>query len=341
MKRWRSMYPVIVFVLAQLAWFGLLGLWIYWYVTNYIIITEVGKQLFPHFVLTTVNMGALVGGLILLVTISTAMSLIFGKLNQQLNVTRMYDLFIANVTHELKSPLSSIQLYLETLNAREVSDQKQTEFLSLMMRDVHRLNNLINSILEITRLEERRSIYHLRTYNAETLVRELVRQSVVQFNLPEGSIEILGKAPCLCRADRNALLVVFNNLIDNAIKYSAKPVHITISLSCTAKWIHLEFKDRGIGISQENQKEVFKKFERIYNPDAPSVKGTGLGLYWVKEIVRHHRGNVSVFSEGRNRGSTFKIELPVYQSARRGKRLPKSRKENNSNNEEMGTLENG
>ena len=311
MKRMRLMYPIIVFVLAQLAWFGLLGLWIYWYVTNYILITEVGKQLFPQLVLNTTNIAALVGGLILLVTISTAMSLIFGKLNQQLNVTRMYDQFIANVTHELKSPLASIQLYLETLNSRKVPRQRQIEFMSFMMQDVSRLDTLINSILEITLLEERQSIYNLGTYKAESLIRELIGEALDRFKLPDVAIEIRGKAPCLCRADRNALRVVFNNLIDNAIKYSSEPVRITLSLACTRNRLKMDFKDRGIGISGENQREVFKKFCRIYNPESPSVKGTGLGLYWVNEIIRHHRGSITVSSEGKNRGSTFHIELPA------------------------------
>ena len=311
MKRWRPMYPIFVFVLAQLAWFGLLGLWIYWYVTNYILITEVGKQFFPQLVLNSTNVSALVGGLILLVTIATAMSLIFGKLNQQLNLTRMYDQFIANVTHELKTPLASIQLYLETLNSREVPQQRQIEFMSLMMQDISRLDTLINSILEITRLEERLSIYNLGTYNADSLIRELIGEALDRFKLPDVSIEIRGKAPCLCRADRNALNVVFNNLIDNAIKYSPEPVHITLSLACTRKRLKVEFKDHGIGISRENQREVFKKFRRIYNPESPSVKGTGLGLYWVKEIIGHHRGSITVSSEGKNKGSTFHIELPA------------------------------
>jgi signal transduction histidine kinase len=305
------MYPITVFVLAQLAWFGLLGLWIYWYVTNYILITEVEKQLFPQLVLNTPNIAALVGGLILLVTISTAMSFIFGKLNQQLNLTRMYDQFIANVTHELKTPLASIQLYLETLNFREVPRQRQSEFMSLMMQDVSRLDTLINSILEITRLEEKRSIYNLGTYNADSLVQELIGEAKDRFKLPDDSIEVRGKAPCLLRADRNAMKVVLNNLIDNAIKYSPEPVHITLSLAYTQKRFNLEFKDRGIGISGENQREIFKKFRRISNPESPSVKGTGLGLYWVKEIIRNHRGSIAVSSEGQNRGSTFHIELPA------------------------------
>jgi len=311
MKRWQRMYPITVFILAQLASFGLLGLWIYWYVNNYILITEVGKQLFPQLVLNTTNIAALVGGLILLVTISTAMSFIFGKLNQQLNLTRMYDQFIANITHELKTPLAAIQLYLETLSSREVPRQKQIEFISLMMQDVSRLNALINSILEITRLEERRSIYNLGTYNADSLIRELIEEAKDRFKLPDDSVEVRGNAPCLCRADRNAMKVVFNNLIDNAIKYSLGPVHITLSLACNGKRLKLDIRDRGIGISGENQREVFKKFRRINNPESPSVKGTGLGLYWVKEIIRHHRGNITVSSEGKGRGSTFHIELPT------------------------------
>jgi len=318
--RRRRYNPIAIFVLAQVAWFALLGLWIYWYVSNYMIFVEVNERISPQFVFSAKNIAALVGGIVLLVAVASAFVLIFSSLAQQMKITRMYDNFIANVTHELKSPLASIQLYLETLSSREVPPEKRAEFLRLMTKDTERLYALIHSILEISGLEEKRRVYHPRVYRGESLVYNLVEEAVEQFRLPPGSVEITGRAPCACRADRRALSVVFNNLFDNAIKYSKGPVHLTVALQCTSRRFTVDVTDRGIGIPEKDQKEVFRKFARLYNPDSPTVKGTGLGLYWVREIIRHHRGSVRVTSEGRNKGTTFHIELPVVPAGRRSYR---------------------
>jgi signal transduction histidine kinase len=185
-----------------------------------------------------------------------------------------------------------------------------------MMLDADRLNNLINSILEIAGLEQKKVAHDFAVYPVETVVRSLVREASEQFNLPQCAIRIEGHASCQCVADRNALKIVFNNIIDNAIKYSAGKTHIDVLLKRTIKNAVVEFRDRGIGISSGNQKKVFDKFLRIYDPDLPSVKGTGLGLYWVREIIKYHGGRVSVYSEGRNMGSTFRVELPIYLTSK-------------------------
>ena len=318
MKKFRFfLHPLIIFIVAQLAWISVVGLWIYWYVSNYMIINKVGDRFAPQFITKKINILSLVGGLILLAAVLVGMYLIFIYLNRQLNITRLYDNFIANVTHELKSPLASIQLYLETMKMRDVPQSKQQEFITLMIKDANRLKSLINTILEISGLERKAIAYNFHVYDAESLLRSIFEESADQFKLPAGSFCIHGSARCECVADRNALKIVIDNLVDNAIKYSKNPVHIDIFLYCKKNTFGIEFKDEGVGITASEHRKIFRKFHRIYSPEIPNVKGTGLGLYWVKEIVKFHGGKISVFSEGLNLGTMFKISLPIYQTTKR------------------------
>ncbi len=318
MKKNRSLlFLIFAFIFAQFAWLGLLGLWIYWYVANYLIIKQVGDKLSPQIVIDSPNVLVFVGGIILIVLIATAMFLIFRNLTVQVKLTKLYDNFIANVTHELKSPLASIQLYLETLSTKEVPSEKQKEFYGLMIRDSKRLKKLIDSILEISRLEKKRIAHNYHIYNADEVIRQLIKESIEQFRLSDSAVEILGEAPCKCVIDKDAMQIVFDNLTDNTIKYSIEAPKITVKLSCAKKYLMIEFADKGIGLKQKNQKNIFNKFQRIDNKNIPNVKGTGLGLYWVKGIVKFHGGRISAFSEGINKGTTFKIELPIYQSSKR------------------------
>jgi signal transduction histidine kinase len=316
MKKHSLLKHILIFAAAQVAWLLLLGIWIYWYVSNYIIFEKVGDQLSPQILYEGINVFAFVGGIVLLVSISFGMSLTFRHLNVQLKLTSLYDNFIGNITHELKSPLSSIQLLLETLRTRKVPVEKQNEFLDLMINDANRLKNLINSILEISALEQKRVAHNYHIYEVDSMIRRIVNESIEQFQLEEKMVDISGNCSTNCVADFNALKIVFNNLFDNAIKYSKSTPYIKINIAETAANIVIEFSDNGIGISPKDQKVIFKKFHRIYDKDIPNVKGTGLGLYWVREIVKSHGGNIFVISEGKDKGTTFRIELPIFQSSK-------------------------
>jgi len=310
-------HPVFIFILAQLAWLFLLGLWIYWYVSNYIILKQVGENLAPQIAAKSTNLVALVSGLILLISVLVGMYFIFIYLNKQLSMTRLYDNFIANVTHELKSPLASILLYLETLKEREVPKNRQQEFISLMVKDVNRLQNLINSILKLSGIEKKKLIAHYHVYRIGDALKDLVADAIELFKLGPDSVKIEGDAPCTCVIDYDALKVVVDNLVDNAIKFTSGPFKLIIQMSCTSRFFILKFIDQGIGISINNQNKIFHRFFRISKADIPDVRGTGLGLHIVREIIRSHGGKISVFSEGENRGSTFTIELPIYQVSKK------------------------
>jgi len=315
MKKQRSLlYHITIFIFAQVAWFSLLTLWIYRFVTTNVVMDQAGENLM---VSGEFRVFTLISGIVLFVAVSLGMSLLFRRLNVQYNMTRMYDNFIANITHELKSPLASIQLYLETLQIRKVDRKNQEKFLQMMCKDALRLQRLINSILEISGLEQKRTMYMYDVFTADAMIRPLLNNAVDQFNLPPDALKIEGRAPCQCVADRDAMKIVFDNLIDNAIKYTTDQVKITVSMECTSKWIQISFRDEGIGIESGDQKVIFQKFQRIYRRDIPSVKGTGLGLYWVREIIRYHGGKITVHSKGRGQGTLFVLELPIYMVSRK------------------------
>ncbi|MCK5145152.1 HAMP domain-containing histidine kinase [bacterium] len=309
-NRRSSLFHILVFIFAQVAWLSLLGLWIYRFVATNLVMDQVSDRLM---VSGRFNLITLISGIVLFVTVSVGMALMFRRLNVQMNLTSMYDNFIANITHELKSPLASIQLYLETMQLRELQRSRQQEFLALMIKDANRLQYLINSILEVSGLEQKRIVYKCEVYDAGAVIKSIIKESSEQFKLNNSKIQIVGGAARQCVVDRDALKIVFDNLIDNAIKYSTGDVRININLKHTEKWIVVEFADQGIGIDIKDQKVVFQKFERIYHADVPNVKGTGLGLFWVREIIRYHGGKVRVRSRGHGKGTTFTIELPIYQ----------------------------
>jgi len=308
-------FYVTIFVLAQIAWMGLLGLWIYFYVSNYLTISKVGDQLSPQINIDTPNALVFAGGIVLIVAIATGIGILFRNLGLQIKLTKMYDNFIDNITHELKSPLASIQLYIQTLNSRNVPLEKQKEFYDSMLQDTKRLQNLIDSILEISALEQKRIAHNFEIYDSDEIFKKLLNESRNQFKLGDKDFIIRGNLKGNCIIDPTAIKIVIDNLVDNAIKYSEVATKIIAEIYTESNKIMLSFKDSGIGIPISEQKQIFKKFHRIYREDIPNVKGTGLGLYWIQEIIKVHKGKISVKSEGINTGSEFILEFPIYKES--------------------------
>ncbi|MDZ7725619.1 MAG: HAMP domain-containing sensor histidine kinase [candidate division KSB1 bacterium] len=317
MKKNSVVRHIILFVIAQVVWLSLVGLWIYWYVSNHVVFNRIQGWVASDDLSRPVSWLPFVGGLLMLVALSVALSIIFRNLNLQINIRRMYDNFIANVTHELKSPLSSIQLYLETMQAREVSREQQIEFINMMQQDTERLNQLISSILNIARMEQKKIAHDFHAVSAQDFFEQLIEEARRQFKLVPDQVRVIGKTDSTIIADQNAMQIVMNNLFDNAIKYSQSPVQIDIHISQNLKYVILCFRDHGIGLPPRKQKKVFQKFHRIHDKNSPNVKGTGLGLYWVREIIRYHRGRITVSSKGPGQGTVFTIQLPVHPNVSR------------------------
>jgi signal transduction histidine kinase len=223
-----------------------------------------------------------------------------------------HDSFINSVTHELKTPIASIRLYLETLLARPVSEEQRRHFYTIMLADADRLHDTVDQVLRASVARERTSTA-MTTLDIASLVRECVELAVVRHHLPDGAIRFDSHplTPLLVRGDAQGLRTVVSNLLDNAVKYSGAEVHAVVSVAAPAPgtvWIRVQ--DRGVGIPKKQLKRIFNRFYRVQMPRLKQVKGTGLGLYIVRSIARAHGGRVFANSEGEGRGATFTVELP-------------------------------
>jgi len=307
---------ILLFIFVQIAWLSILGLWIARFVTNYVIFKQIGEKYS-----TSLESGGTIAifviGLALLIGVYVGIVLIFRHLSIQFKLARLYDNFIANVTHELKTPLASIQLYLDTMSSQKIPQKKQYHFISIMQKDTDRLKKLVNTILEIAGLERKKNIYNCSICEAGTTIKDIIDEITSQLQLPDSSIKVNNSINQKFVIDRNALKIVFDNLIDNSRKYSRNKVEISIDIKQNRKDIIIEYRDNGIGFPMREHKQIFNKFHRVVHPEMPSVKGTGLGLAWVKEIIKYHGGKIRAHSQGLNRGATFIIELPIYLTAKK------------------------
>jgi len=304
-------YSITLFIIIQLSCFALLGFWIYWFVSNDAVYTNIANLINPELLLRNNGTDLFVYGLILITLISTGLIFIFIRLIRQTIANRIYDGFIANITHELKSPLASIQLGIETLQKHHLPQEKSTEFLERMASDVNRLDKLIGSILEISIIDSKTAFFEPVIIPADSSVKKIIRALGKQFRIEGSSLLIEGNTACNIKIDPSGLETVLSNLVDNSVKYSRDPVKIKIELEYSNKKFFIIFSDEGIGIAERDRKKVFNKFTRLKNADSPSVKGTGIGLYWCRQILKIHNGKIHIERKKRKQGTTFRIELPA------------------------------
>ena len=225
-----------------------------------------------------------------------------------------HDAFINSVTHELKTPVASIRLYLETLQRRELPVEKRREFYGIMLADSERLIELIEQVLRAGHSRQR--LLHQARLDLRALVREAVDLARVRHHLPPEAVTYLehveGEATATVLGDADELGAAVSNLIDNAIKYSGASIHVQVELlALDPRRVAVRVRDRGIGIPRPELKRIFRRFYRIPEAMAARVKGSGLGLFIVSSVARKHGGRVSAESDGPGHGSTFTMQLPI------------------------------
>ena len=265
------------------------------------------------FIIEKLTVVRLVVGILLFALIIAGLIIYTVFLVMEIQRNEEHDTFINSVTHELKTPLASIRLYLDTLKTRPVADAQRLEFYDVMLADVERLHHTVDMVLKAGMAREKRGPAVRTPLDIGELARECVDLAVTRHHLQPGAIglEAHDGASLMVRGDGEELRTVVTNLLDNAVKYSSSDVRVTVSLAAPSPdtiWVRVQ--DRGVGIPRKQLKRIFKRFYRVQARGIRQVKGTGLGLYIVRTIARAHGGRVFAQSEGEGRGATFTVELP-------------------------------
>ena len=268
-------------------------------------------------VITERDIAQLVVGIVLFALIIAGLIVYTVFLVMEIRRNEEHDSFINSVTHELKTPIASIRLYLETLQSRPVTEAQRHEFYGIMLADAERLHHTVDQVLKAGIAREKPKALRRAAVDIGTLARECVDLATVRHHLQAGAIalEAHDQGSLVVRGDAEELRTVLVNLIDNAVKYSENDVRVTVSVAAPAPdtiWVRVQ--DRGVGIPRKQLKRIFHRFYRVQSRGLKQVKGTGLGLYIVRTIARAHGGRVFAQSEGEGRGATFTLELPRFSS---------------------------
>lgn len=224
-----------------------------------------------------------------------------------------HDAFISAVSHELKTPIASIRLYLETLQTREVGDDQRREFYGIMLRDADRLQHTVEQVLKAGIAGQRPRLAHRHPVDLVVLARECVETARVRHRLTTAAMAFDapdGSEALVTPGDVDELRTALSNLLDNAVKYSLDDVQVRVKVAALSPTrAAIRVRDRGVGIPPSQLTRIFNRFYR-FQARGYKVKGTGLGLFIVKSIARQHGGRVFAQSDGEGTGATFTLELP-------------------------------
>lgn len=249
-------------------------------------------------------------GTLLFLLLIAGLVLIVLLLLREVRLNERQSNFVSAVTHELKTPVASLRLYLDTLQLRDLPESRRDDFYNTMRQDLDRLHATINNVLNAAMYTDR-PVVDPQPLDFSRLVRRGVELTRTRHQLGPEAVTFEGPADLPLRGDAAALETAVLNLLDNAVKYSKEPVRVEVEVRRDDDGqAHLRVRDQGIGMTRAHLRFIFNRFYRIGSEVRRSHTGTGLGLFIVKSIVKKHKGTVSAESAGLDKGSTFTVTLP-------------------------------
>lgn len=305
----RIFHPLIAFIGIQLAWILLLVSWIYWFLGRHQELKALAAKYQTEWLPTRSDWLILAEGIVLLIAILAGIYVIFIYWRRQAALVRAQRNFISQVTHELKSPLASLQLHLDTIEMRQPGPQQLQRFVTLMQDDTSRLDGLISNLLTASRFEHKSDQVDRQPGDLSLLVESYLQRELQNFPA-QGSLTWQIQENLWGEFEAEMLETMLRNLLENAILYADDAPVVQVNLRREGKMAHLSFADQGQGIDPKYHKKVFRIFYRIRRGDK-TIRGSGLGLYIVRNIIRMHGGKIWLESLGDGCGTTFHILLPL------------------------------
>jgi two-component system, OmpR family, phosphate regulon sensor histidine kinase PhoR len=307
------LHPITIFILSTVALAISLFLYIYWYVRVSAGLKSVidyyrldARQFFEAQTWVVILILSLLVGVIL-----AGILIIFIYNLKTLQLYRLQHTFINNFTHELKTPVTSLKLYLETFAKHKLPREEELKYIGFMLQDAERLSGNINSILNLARIESR--VYEGKAASVDLMktIQQFIATNTHLFRNCDIRVDNFSSETITYPIIVPLFEMLLMNILTNATKYnvSVKP-RIDISLETGEHELLIRFRDNGIGIGKEDRKRIFRKFYRGHSNDLVAVGGSGIGLYLVQQIARLHDGKVVADSEGPGKGTVLTLILP-------------------------------